>query len=152
MRLFNKNHFALWIWTAAVLLPGSSSRGLEAQQLSVPPEVLAYADIVLYNGQVLTVDDDFTIAEAVAIRDGKFLALGSDQRIRALAGPNTRQIDLQGKSVVPGFIDTHNHYNGYAERGPDTPSDFSRSRSVGSGYQGAGGCRTTRGMGHPQVR
>ena len=117
MRLFNKNHFALWIWTAAVLLPGGSSRGLEAQQPSVPPEVLAYADIVLYNGQVLTVDDDFTIAEAVAIRDGKFLALGSDQRIRALAGPNTRQIDLQGKSVVPGFIDTHNHYNGYAERG-----------------------------------
>lgn len=117
MSLFNKKHFALWIGAAAVLLLGGSSRGLEAQQLSVPPEILAYADIVLYNGQVLTVDDDFSIAEAVAIRDGKFLALGSDQRIRALAGPNTRQIDLRGKSVVPGFIDTHNHYNGYAERG-----------------------------------
>ncbi len=78
MSLFKKNHFALWIWTAAVLLPGVSSRGLEAQQLSVPPEVLAYADMVLYNGQILTVDDDFTIVETVAIRDGKFLAIGTN--------------------------------------------------------------------------
>ena len=88
MGLLNKNHFALWVWTAAVLLTGVSSRGLEAQQQSVPPEVLAYADMVLYNGQILTVDDDFTIVEAVAIRDGEFLARGSNQRIRAMAGPN----------------------------------------------------------------
>ena len=117
MSLFNKNHFALWIWTAAVLLPGVSSRGLEAQQPSVPSEVLAYPNIIAYNGKVLTVDDAFTTTQALAVRDGKFLAVGSNQRIRAMAGPNTRQIDLQGKSVVPGFIDTHNHYNGYAERG-----------------------------------
>ena len=117
MSLFNKNHFALWIWTAAVLLPGVSSRGLEAQQPSVPSEVLAYPNIIAYNGKVLTVDDAFTTVQALAVRDGKFLAVGSNQRIRAMAGPNTRQIDLQGKSVVPGFIDTHNHYNGYAERG-----------------------------------
>ena len=117
MSLFNKNHFALWIWTAGVLLPGVSSRGLEAQQPSVPSEVLAYPNIIAYNGKVLTVDDAFTTTQALAVRDGKFLAVGSNQRIRAMAGPNTRQIDLQGKSVVPGFIDTHNHYNGYAERG-----------------------------------
>ena len=117
MSLFNKNHFALWIWTAAVLLPGVSSRGLEAQQLSVPPEVLAYPNIIAYNGKILTVDEAFSTAQALAIRDGKFLAVGSNQRIRAMAGPNTRQIDLRGKSVVPGFIDTHNHYNGYAEQG-----------------------------------
>jgi len=117
MSLVNKNHFALWIWTAAVLLPGVSSRGLEAQQPSVPSEVLAYPNIIAYNGKVLTVDDAFSTAQALAVRDGKFLAVGTNQRIRAMAGPNTRQIDLQGKSVVPGFIDTHNHYNGYAERG-----------------------------------
>ena len=117
MSLFNKNHFALWIWTAAVLLPGVSSRGLEAQQRSVPPEVLAYADMVLYNGQILTVDDDFTIVEAVAIRDGEFLARGSNQRIRAMAGPNTRQINLAGKTVIPGFIDSHTHFHNRAERG-----------------------------------
>ncbi len=50
MSLFKQNHFALWLWTAAVLLPGVSSPGLEAQQPPVPPEVLAYADMVLHNG------------------------------------------------------------------------------------------------------
>ncbi len=90
---------------------------VHAQQSSVPAEILAYPDIIAYNGKVLTVDDAFSTAKALAIRDGKFLAVGSNQRIRALAGPNTRQIDLRGKSVDPGFIDTHNHYNGYAERG-----------------------------------
>jgi predicted amidohydrolase YtcJ len=90
---------------------------VQAQQASIPAEILAYPNIIAYNGKVLTVDDAFTTASAVAVRDGKFLAVGTNQRIRAMAGPNTRQIDLKGKSVVPGFIDTHNHYNGYAERG-----------------------------------
>ena len=90
---------------------------VQAQQASIPAEILAYPNIIAYNGKVLTVDDAFTTAQAFAVRDGKFLAIGTDQRIRAMAGPDTRQIDLEGKSVVPGFIDTHNHYNGYAERG-----------------------------------
>jgi len=90
---------------------------VQAQQSSLPPEILAYPNMIVYNGKVLTVDDAFTTAQAFAVRDGKFLAIGTSQRIRAMAGPDTRQIDLKGKSVVPGFIDTHNHYNGYAERG-----------------------------------
>ena len=84
---------------------------------SPPAEVLAWADMVLYNGQVLTVDDAFTTAEAVAIRDNKFLAVGDNERIRAMAGPETRLIDLDGKTVVPGFIDTHHHFHNYAQRG-----------------------------------
>jgi predicted amidohydrolase YtcJ len=90
---------------------------VQAQQSSVPAEILAYPNIIAYNGKVLTVDDAFTTTQAFAVRDGKFLAVGTNQRIRAMAGPDTRQIDLKGRSVVPGFIDTHNHYNGYAERG-----------------------------------
>lgn len=103
--------------TAAVLwlnLTGSASV-VEAQQL--PPEVVAYADLIVYNGQVLTVDPAFSTAEALAVRDGKFLAVGTTARIRAMAGPKTRQVDLQGRSVVPGFIDTHNHFHNFAERG-----------------------------------
>ncbi len=76
---------------------------------NLPSEVIDYADMVLYNGRVLTVDEAFSIVEAVAVRDGKFLALGTSQRINQLAGPQTRRIDLQGKTVVPGFIDTHLH-------------------------------------------
>jgi predicted amidohydrolase YtcJ len=90
---------------------------IEAQQTSVPPEVLAYPNLIAYNGKVLTVDGDFSTVQAFAVRDGKFLAVGTNQRIRAMAGPQTRMMDLKGRSAVPGFIDTHNHYNGYAEQG-----------------------------------
>ena len=76
---------------------------------SLPPEVIAYADMVLYNGKILTADEQFTIAEAVAIRGDKFLALGDNQEILAMAGPRTRRVDLEQRSVVPGFMDTHLH-------------------------------------------
>ena len=61
---------------------------------NLPPEVINYADMVLYNGKVLTVDDRFSIEQAVAIRDGKFLAVGDNDRILAMAGPDSRRIDL----------------------------------------------------------
>jgi predicted amidohydrolase YtcJ len=73
---------------------------------AVPAELLAYPDLVLLNGQVLTVDAQFSVAEAVAVRDGRILAVGSTADIRRLAGPPTRTIDLAGRSVVPGFIDS----------------------------------------------
>jgi predicted amidohydrolase YtcJ len=71
---------------------------------AVPPLVLAYADLVLHDGQVLTVDEQFTVARAIAIRDGKVLAVGSSAEMMALAGPDTRTIDLAGRTVTPGFI------------------------------------------------
>lgn len=76
---------------------------------SLPPEVIAYADMVFYNGKILTADEQFTIVEAVAIRGDKFLAVGDNQRILAMAGPRTRRVDLEQRSVVPGFMDTHLH-------------------------------------------
>ncbi len=70
----------------------------------------APADLVLTNGKIITVDGRFTIAQAVAIRGERVLAVGSNQDIGRLAGPATRRIDLRGRSVVPGFIDNHAHY------------------------------------------
>lgn len=72
----------------------------------LPPEVLSYADTVLFNGEILTADadEDFTVAEAMAIRDGRFLAIGDSEHILSMAGPETERIDLQGRSVTPGFI------------------------------------------------
>ncbi|MBI4481700.1 MAG: amidohydrolase family protein [Acidobacteria bacterium] len=83
----------------------------------LPLEVERYADLVLYNGQVLTVDrdtPDFTVVKAVAIRDGKILAVGENDRILKLAGPKAKRMDLAGKTVIPGVVDTHSHPNRYA--------------------------------------
>src|SRR5206468_10558807 len=67
------------------------------------------ADTVLLNGKILTVDQQFSTQEAVAIRDGKILAVGKTADMRKLAGPNSRVIDLRGRTVIPGLIDSHLH-------------------------------------------
>lgn len=67
------------------------------------------ADLVLLNGKVVTVDKNFSIKQAVAIRDGKFLAVGTNEEVRPLVGPATRTIDLKGRTVLPGLIDSHIH-------------------------------------------
>lgn len=72
------------------------------------PDVLA-PDRVLHNGTIVTVDEDFSIAEAVAIKDGLIVAVGSNSEILALAGFSTERMDLEGKTVLPGFNDSHLH-------------------------------------------
>ncbi len=103
---------------------------LWAQQ-NIDPRVLAYADMVFHNGKILTADDQFTIVEAVAIRDGKFLARGTTSDILGLAGSNTRRIDVQGKTVIPGLIDSHSHgWEGQLlKEGPDGKIIFSTFQS-----------------------
>jgi predicted amidohydrolase YtcJ len=73
---------------------------------AIPAELMRYPELVLVNGKVLTVDAAFTIAEAVAVRGGRVLAVGTSADIRKLVGPATRVVDLAGRSVVPGFIDS----------------------------------------------
>ena len=66
-------------------------------------------DTVLVNGKIVTVDPQSSVRSAVAIRDGRIAAVGTDAEIRRLAGPTTRTIDLQGRTVIPGLIDSHMH-------------------------------------------
>jgi predicted amidohydrolase YtcJ len=67
------------------------------------------ASLILYNGQIHTVDPANPAATAVAIADGKFVAVGDDAAVMQLAGPDTVQIDLQRKRVIPGLNDSHIH-------------------------------------------
>ncbi len=82
---------------------------------NLPPELIRYPEAILHNGKIVTVDDKTTstnpgtIVQALAIRDGRILALGANNRILALKGPKTEIIDLRGRTVVPGIIDTHYH-------------------------------------------
>jgi predicted amidohydrolase YtcJ len=73
------------------------------------------ADTILHNGKVLTVDKNFTIAEAIAVRGDQIAAVGKDADVMKLAGPSTKVIDLKGRTVIPGIIDTHNHIHDYSE-------------------------------------
>src|SRR5207247_541312 len=78
--------------------------------LAMAPQLWAQtADTVLLNGKVVTVDPQFLIQEAIAIRDGKISAVGKTADVLKLAGPRTRVIDLQGRTVIPGLIDSHLH-------------------------------------------
>src|SRR5882672_8363378 len=67
------------------------------------------ADLIFRHGKFTTLARDQPAASAVAIRDGRFLAVGSDKDVSALAGPNTRIVDLAGRQVLPGLIDSHLH-------------------------------------------
>ena len=73
------------------------------------------ADLVLTNGKIVTVDDRFTIAQALAVKGGRVIAVGSDADIEKLKGPATQVIDLQRRTVIPGLIDNHAHYMRAAE-------------------------------------
>jgi predicted amidohydrolase YtcJ len=67
------------------------------------------ADLVFSNGKIVTVDERFTIAQAVAVKGDRIIAVGSSQEIARLAGPNTRTIDMRGRTAIPGLIDNHLH-------------------------------------------
>jgi predicted amidohydrolase YtcJ len=68
------------------------------------------ADRVLLNGRILTVDAQDSIAQALAIKDGRILALGPTSEIEPLAGPRTERIDLKGLTATPGLLDAHCHF------------------------------------------
>ncbi|HSF17220.1 MAG TPA: amidohydrolase [Vicinamibacteria bacterium] len=82
------------------------------------------ADTVLFNGRVVTLEPS-GVVEAIAIRGDRVLATGTNAEVEAFAGPRTRRIDLEGKTVTPGFAD--NHYHGIGG-GPGV--DLSRTRSL----------------------
>jgi len=78
----------------------------DAQRVSATGPV----DVILTGGKVITVDEKFTIAQAIAVKGDRIVAVGSNEAISSLAGQATRRVDLAGRAVVPGMIDNHAHY------------------------------------------
>src|SRR3972149_5557569 len=70
------------------------------------------ADLVLLNGKLRTMDGPVPLATALAVRGNRILAVGPDSAIPAISGPSTRTVDLGGRTVVPGFIESHGHLLG----------------------------------------
>ena len=73
------------------------------------------ADVVLLNGKIVTVDDQFHVAEALAIKGERIMDVGHNADIEKLTGPNTQAVDLRGRTVIPGLIDNHAHFIRAAE-------------------------------------
>lgn len=69
----------------------------------------AATDTVYYNGTIITMDDDRPLAEAVAVSEGRIVAVGSRDVVLASAGKKARRIDLEGHTLLPGFVDSHGH-------------------------------------------
>ena len=72
------------------------------------------ADLVVLNGKIVTVNPQSSIVEAAAVREGRFVAVGANSKVKKLVGDRTRVIDARGKTVVPGLIETHVHAIGVA--------------------------------------
>jgi predicted amidohydrolase YtcJ len=85
------------LWLVTIALVSSLLLGAET------------ADVIYCNGKIITVDARDRILQAVAIKNGKILQLGNNQQIRTLAGPGCRIVDLKGRAVTPGLIDSHYH-------------------------------------------
>lgn len=99
LRQLATNLMALTVLVTAIILAACGMRPVTA-------------DLVLLNGNVVTVDDQQPHAEAVAIHADTIMAVGTVAEIEALIGPNTKTIELDGQTVIPGFIESHAHFTG----------------------------------------
>ncbi|MEI7681858.1 MAG: amidohydrolase [Betaproteobacteria bacterium] len=98
-------HVLVALATLTLCLAGCAPLALDAErdaQHNAP-------ELIVVNAKVVTVDDQASIAQAFAVRDGRFLAVGDNAQIRAMAGAATRIIDAQGRTVTPGLNDGHIH-------------------------------------------
>lgn len=67
------------------------------------------AELILYNGRIHTMEDKNPLASAVAVKAGKFIAVGEDKEIMKFLAPGTKVIDLKRKTAIPGINDSHTH-------------------------------------------
>ena len=107
MAKYSRSQFLRMTGAAAAGLGLAGTRtGARAQGRTLDA---THPDVVLVNGNVQTMDDDLPSAQAFAVKDGRFVAIGTNDDIRNLATSETEVIDAEGRMVTPGFIDAHSH-------------------------------------------
>ena len=100
----------LLIWLCSISLLSLTVSGQ-----NVPERVIWYPELMVYNGKIMTMSDTSystnlgRTAQAMAVRGDEILALGNNEEILQLAGPNTRKIDLKGRTAIPGIVNAHTH-------------------------------------------
>ncbi|MCC7463543.1 MAG: amidohydrolase [Gammaproteobacteria bacterium] len=87
---------------AALALQSGAAVGQPLQPVRIP-------DVIYHHGRIITMDGQSSVAEAFAVAGERFVAVGSNADVQALAGRRTRQVDLQGATVIPGLFDSHDH-------------------------------------------
>jgi predicted amidohydrolase YtcJ len=131
-----RNGVGRWFYLVvlfAIALPARAQ-----QRVSVNPKLVGYPDMIVYNGKIYTMDDESTttrvgtIVQAMAIRGDEFLAIGTNDEMLDLAGPNTEKIDVKGQVVIPGIIDAHTHIhnnelNEWTKQHPEILDKYSRN-------------------------
>jgi hypothetical protein len=102
MKVQRKLFVLLWLICGVAVSPAL----LPAQQAP---------NYIFHNGKILTVDNNFSIAQAVAVTGNQITAVGTDAAVLATAGQTTVKVDLKGRTMIPGLVDTHRHMYSYAE-------------------------------------
>lgn len=90
-----------------ILLSTTALLGLVLVAMAAEP-----ADLIVHRGKIVTVDKDFRVVEAIAVRDGQIIAVGGNELLQEYRGPKTEVLSLDGKMVLPGLIDSHVHPGG----------------------------------------
>ncbi|MEO5895544.1 MAG: amidohydrolase family protein [Vicinamibacterales bacterium] len=112
----------------AAIVSGAAVGVIAREQRSAQALPADAPDQIFYNAKIVTVDDASmtsaigTIAQALALRGDTIVATGTNDKVRALAGPGTKQVDLKGRTVLPSFILTHEHPTDWAWTGPEALS------------------------------
>ena len=105
------------IWALGLLMACASTTSespTSETEASAQPVEVAFADTIYRGGPVLTVDAQNSVAEALAVREGRVAAVGAEADVVSLKGPDTRVVELDGRALVPGFIDAHGHISSVA--------------------------------------
>lgn len=97
------NHVGHWLLRAQIVLCLAGGGGGALTAADLAPE------LILHNGKIVTVDERFSIHEALAVGGGRIVRTGRDEEILALKNPATKLVDLQGRMVLPGLMDSHMH-------------------------------------------